>query len=150
MIAEMKVFLLFVLMVTTPISFAEGVASMTMVTAENGKRLDYHGLAVICKSSNGKTFVDLVFRPQKETPFTGCSLAIYSEDGERTLLRIEPVIRRASRIKGLPEGSRVSFHVADELVDQVEMRYHLHANDFQSHVFTIKKGELGKLAKLPQ
>ena len=123
---------------------------MTIVTAENGKSLEHHGLAVICKARDGKTFVSLVFRPSKKTPFTGCSLTIRSKGDERILMQIDPAIGRALRVKGLPDGSRVSFHIADELVEEMEVLYHLYASKLQSHVFVIKRGELRKLSKLPQ
>lgn len=146
----MKALLLSLLVMTTPASLAEGVASMTSVTAANGKSLPHHGLAVICKSQHGKTFVDLVFRPRKETPFVACSLTIHDKTGEKILLQVDPEIHRASRLEGAPEGSRVFFHVADGLVDGVEIRYQLRANENQRHVFTIERGELQKVADLPR
>jgi hypothetical protein len=146
----MKALIFSVLVLIAPASFAEGVASMTTVTAANGKSLAHHGLAVICKSQHGKTFVDLVFRPQKETPFVACSITIYDKAGEKILVQVDPEIRRAAKLEGAPDGSRVFFHVADEFVDHVEIRYHLDSNDTQTHVFTIKRGELRKLAELPQ
>jgi hypothetical protein len=150
MTITMKALILSVLVLIAPASFAEGVASMTTVTAANGKSLAHHGLAVICKSQHGKTFVDLVFRPQKETPFVACSITIYDRAGEKILVQVDPEIHRAPKLKGAPDGSRVFFHVADELVDGVEIMYHLRANEIQSHVFTIKRGELQKVADLPQ
>ena len=146
----MKALLALILVVTMPTALAEGVASMTSVTASNGKNLDHHGLAVICRSQRGKTFVDLIFRANPKTPFTNCSITIYDEKGKRILVQIDPEIHQASRLKGLPAGKRVHFHVADEFVDRIEIMYHLNANKFQSHVFTIKKGNLKKLAGLPQ
>ncbi len=122
---------------------------MTTVTAANGKSLAHHGLAVICKSEHGKTFVDLVFRPQKETPFVACSITIYDRAGKKILVQVDPEIHRAPKFEGAPDGSRVFFDVADDLVDGVEIRYHLRANE-QHHVFTIKRGELRRLAALPQ
>lgn len=144
----LSVFTLIVMLI--PAAHAEGIASMTNVTAENGKSLEHHGLAVICKSQEGKTFVDLIFRAEKETPFTSCSITVYDQSGKKILLQIDPEIQRAGKIKGLPEGKRIYFHIADEFLDQVEIMYHLHANKFQSHVFRIQQGQLSKLAKLPQ
>ena len=148
MTITMKALILFVLVLIAPASYAEGVASMTTVTAANGKLLAHHGLAVICKSQHGKTFVDLVFRPQKETPFVACSITIYDNAGEKILVQVDPEIRRAAKLEGTPDGSRVFFHVADKFVDHVEIMYHLHANETQSHVFKIKSGELRRLAEL--
>ena len=145
----MKAILLSLILITAPATFAEGIASMTNVTAANGKSLAHHGLAVICKSQHGKTFVDLVFRPQKETPFVACSITIYDKAGEKILVQVDPEIHRAPKLEGAPDGSRVFFHVADDLVDGVEIRYHLRAHE-QHHVFTIKRGELRRLAALPQ
>jgi len=142
--------ILLFLLLTSSTTFAEGVASMTNVTAANCKNLPHHGLAVICKSQRGKTFVDLVVRSNPKHPFGNCSVTIHDKDGRKVLVQVDPVIRKASRLAGLPEGRRVYFHVADELVDRTEIRYHLHANEFQSHVFTIKMGELRKLAALPR
>lgn len=145
-----KVFISLILLLTIPTVTAEGIASMTTVTASNGKDLQHHGLAVICKSQNGKTFVDMIFRANPKTPFSGCSVTVYDLDGKKVLLQIDPEIRAASRLKGLPEGKRVFFHVADEFVDRIQIRYHLSANAMQSHVFTIPQGGLEKLANLPQ
>jgi hypothetical protein len=150
MTITMKVLILSLLAVMAPASFAEGVTSMTTVTAANGKSLAHHGLAVICRSQHGKSFVDLVFRPQKETPFVACSVAIYDKAGEKILVQVDPEIHRAPKLEGAPDGSRVFFHVADELVDGVEVRYHLRAGENQTHVFTIKRGEIRKVANLPQ
>jgi hypothetical protein len=146
----MKMILLSLLAITAPVTFAEGIASMTTVSAANGKALAHHGLAVTCRSQHGKTFVDLIIRPQKETPFRACSITIYDKNGEKILVQIDPEIHRATKLKGSPDGSRVFFHVADELVDCVEIRYHLRAGEIQSHVFTIDKGELRKLAVPPK
>ena len=56
------------------------------------------------------------------------------------------MVHQAQKLKGLPDGRRVYFHVADELVDQVGIMYHLSADEMRSHVFWIKPGELRKLA----
>lgn len=133
-----------------PPAFAEGFASITTVTAANGKNLDHHRLAVSCKSQNGKAFVHLVFRPNDNTPFTNCSVTIYDDKGKNILVEFNPLIDEATTEKGLPAGRSIRFHVADELVDRIEIRYYLHANDYQSHAFTIGRGELKKLAKLAQ
>lgn len=146
----MKAILFSLLVITVPSLFAEGVASMTVVTAVNGKSLAHHGLAVICKSQHGKTFVDLTIRPAKENPLVSCSITIYDKAGDKILFQIDPEIRRAPRLVGAPEGSRVYFHVADEFLDHVEIMYHLHANETQAHVFRVQRGELRKLAALPQ
>lgn len=146
----MKLFISLIFLLTIPTVIAEGIASMTTVTASNGKDLQHHGLAVICKSQNGKTFVDLIFRANPKTPFSGCSVTVYDLKGEKILLQIDPEVRGALRLKGLPDGKRIFFHVADEFVDRIKIRYHLSASTMQSHVFTIPPGGLKELAKLPQ
>ncbi|MES2920578.1 MAG: hypothetical protein V4819_03475 [Verrucomicrobiota bacterium] len=99
----MKVILLSFLLITAPEIFAEGVASMTTVTATNGKSLAHHGLAVICKSQHGRSSVDLVFRPQKDCPFVACSVTIHDQKGQKILVHMNPEIRRALPLEGLPE-----------------------------------------------
>ena len=80
----MKTILLFLILGTAPAIFAEGIASTTTVTATNGKSLPHHGLAVICNSQNGKTFVDLVFRPQKNREVEIAITAVYRGTLPRT------------------------------------------------------------------
>lgn len=145
-----KTILILALFSLPSVGLGEGIASMTSVTATNGKALTHHGLAVSCRSQSGKTFVSLTIRPHEKTGLVRCSVTIYDEKGERILVQIDPVANKAPKLKGLPDGSRTHFHVADELVDRIQVRYLLPANEFQSHVYTIKRGELGKLAKLPQ
>ena len=122
---------------------------MTTVTGANAKDLDHHGLAVIRKSKpGGKSYIALIVRPHKEHPFLNCTVTIFDQSGERILFRVDPAIGRAPKIEGLPEGSRVYFNVADEFVDRVEIRCHLNQDEFTSHVFTIPRGQLGKVANL--
>ena len=123
---------------------------MTTVTMANGKSLAHHGLAVSCRSQYGKTSVHLIIRPQIEHPLTNCDVKIYDKAGKTILVQFDPAICQAPPLKGLPNGSRIIFEVADEMVDRVEIRYELHANDYQSHVFTIERGELRGVSKLPQ
>ncbi|NNC89055.1 MAG: hypothetical protein HKN82_11405 [Akkermansiaceae bacterium] len=127
---------------------AEGIASMTEITRENAKKLDYHGLAVIRKSQLGKSYIALIIRPRREHPFGTCGVTIYDKTGKQILFQVDPRVGPAPDLKGFPDGSRIYFHVADELVDDIEVRYHLSANQHQSHVFTIPRGQLGKVANL--
>jgi len=146
----MKALILSLLVIMAPASFAEGVASMTTVTAANGKSLAHHGLAVSCRSQYGNTSVHLIIRPQIENPLINCQVIIYDKGGKNILVQFDPEIRQAPPLKGLPNGSRIIFKVADEMVDRIQIRYVLHATDYQCHVFTIERGELRRLAALPQ
>lgn len=132
-----------------PASFAEGVASMTAVTAASRSSLSHHELTVVCRSQKGRTFVDLTFRPKKDTPFVACSITIYDKAGDKILLQIDPEIRRIQKLEGGSDGARVYFHIADELVDGAQIRYHLRANENQTHVYTIERGALRGLAARP-
>jgi hypothetical protein len=142
-----KLAALMLLATLTPEAMAEGVASMTEVTAANGKTLAHHSLEVKCSSQHGKSFVELMVRPDGNTPFSACDVTIYNEDGKKIMAQFDPKIDKAPGKAGLPDGSRVFFHVADELIDHVQLRYHLRANETQSHVFTIKPGGLRGLSK---
>jgi hypothetical protein len=133
---------------STPHLLAEGIASMTTVTRENATSLDHHRLDVVRRSQRGKSYIAIEVRPVEERPFIGCSVTIYDKSGEKILLQFDPTIGQAPKRKGLPKGARVYFHIADEMVDGVEIRYHLHANEFQSHVFTIPRGQVAKIANL--
>lgn len=126
---------------------AEGIASMTTVTLENAKQLEHHGLAVIRRSQNGKSYIALIIRPTKGHPLISCNVRLYDKRGEKILFQIDPKIGSAPKIDGLPDGARVYFHVADDLVSDVQIRYHLDANESQSHVFTIPLGQLARIAK---
>ena len=119
---------------------------MTSVTLENRRDLDHHVLAGIRISQRGKSYIALIVRPDEKHPLIGCSVTIYDKTGEKILVQVDPTIGQAKKLEGLPDGSRVYFHVADELVDSVRIMYHLHATGFKAHVFTIEKGMLGKLA----
>ena len=150
MTATMKAILLSLLVISAPAVFAEGVASMTTVTSANGKSLPYHGLAVSCKSQYGRTSVHLIIRPQIKNPLIGCHVIIYDEGGKKIQVQFDPEIRRAPPLKGLPDGSRIIFEVADEFVDRVQVSYLLHATDLQEHVFRIERGDLREVSALPQ
>lgn len=127
---------------------AEGLASTTTVTRANATSLDFHRLDVIRRSQNGKSFIAIEVRPAAAHPFSSCSVTVYDKNGDKILLQFDPTVGRTPKRKDLPEGFRAIFHVADELVDEVQIRYHLHANEFQSHVFTIPRGQVGKIANL--
>ena len=141
------ILVLFVLTLAAPLH-GEGIASMTDVTAGNANKLKHHGLAVIRKSQLGKSYIALIIRPQKETPLGSCSVTIYHKSGKQILFQVDPIIGSAPKLQGLPDGSRISFHVTDDLLNDIEIRYHLIANARQSHVFTIPRGHLAEVAKL--
>ena len=127
---------------------AEGLASMTTVNRKNVTSVDFHRLDVIRKSQNGKSYIAIEVRPDEAHPFSNCSVTIYEKDGEKILLQFDPTIRQAPKRKDLPKGSRVYFHVADEMIDDVEIRYHLRAKGSQSHVFTIPRGQVAIISNL--
>ena len=133
---------------STPQLLAEGIASMTTVTRENATSLKHHRLDVIRKSQRGRSYIVVEVRPVEGCPFIGCSVKVYDGSGEKTLLQFDPAIGQAPKRKDLSKGARVYFHVADEMVDDVEIRYHLHANEYQSHVFTIPRLQVAKIANL--
>ena len=122
--------------VFVPDVIAEGVASMTEVTAENRDALLHHTLKVSLKSQRGRTGVSLFIKPEEETPLTSCSVTIYSGTDKKVLGRFDISVH----------SRPLFFEVADELVDNVKIRYSLHANEGQSHIYTINAGELRKLA----
>lgn len=140
--------LFLVLSLLPSISPAEGIASMTSVTRQNATSLKHHRLDVIRKSQRGKSYVAIEVRPAEGHPFLACSVTIHDGRGERILLQFDPAVGQAPARDTLPGGSRVYFHVTDDLIDGVEVRYHLHANAIQSHVFTIPPGQLAKIANL--
>lgn len=122
---------------------------MTEVTRANATSLDYHRLDVVRKSQSGKSYIAIEVRPVAGNPFTGCSVTVYDKKGEKILLQFDPTVELAPTRKGAAKGGqRVHFHIADDMVDNVEIRYHLHANEFQSHVFTIPRGTVAKIANL--
>lgn len=142
-----KLVALMLLATLTPAAMAEGVASMTDVTAANCKTLAHHGLEVKRRSQHGKSSVELMVRPDEKTPFIALDVTIHNEDGKKIMAQFDPKIDKAPGKAGLPDGSRVFFHVADELIDRIQIRYHLRANENQTHVFTIKPGDLQGLSK---
>ncbi len=133
---------------STPHLLAEGIASMTTVTRENATSLEHHRLDVVRKSQKGKSYIAIEVRPSEGRPLIGCSVTIYDKSGEKILLQFDPAVGQAPKRKDLPKGARVYFHIADEMVDGVKIRYHLHANEYQSHVFTIPRGQVAKIANL--
>lgn len=139
---------LFIFAVSLPKSMAEGIASMTDVTSTNGKTLDHHSLEVHCRTQHGRTTVDLQIRPDEKSPLSTCDVVIYAEDGKRELVRFTPAIGNALTEGGASRGSRVLFYVSEKMIDQIEIRYHLRANENQTHLFAIKAGELRGLSKL--
>lgn len=144
-----KVKLVAVMLLATlkPAAMAEGVASMTEVTATNVNQLAHHSLELKCSSQHGKSFVEMMIRPDEKTPFAACDVTIFNEDGKKILAQFDPKIDKAPGKAGMPAGSRVAFHVADGLIDHIQIRYHLRANENQTHVFTIKPGALRGLSK---
>ena len=121
---------------------------MTTVTRENATSLKHHRMDLVRKSQRGKSFIAIEVRPVEGHPFNGCSVTVFEKGGEKILLQFDPTVGQAPKRNGLSKGARVYFHVADEMVDDVEIRYHLHANQHQSHVFTIPRGQVGKIANL--
>ena len=76
------------------------------------------------------------------------SVVIFGEDKKEILAQFDPRCGQANKIKGLPKGARVIFEVADHLVDQVEIMYHLPADGGErSHLFQIEPGQLGEVAE---
>ncbi|WP_035601632.1 hypothetical protein [Haloferula sp. BvORR071] len=118
---------------------AEGLASITPITVENAAKLPYHSLKVGLKSQRGMTTVSLHIQAGADTPYSGCSVTILREGGPAD------AIARFDVASGSPLP--VSFEVADELVGQLQIRYHLQANDAQGHYFTIDGPTLRKLVK---
>lgn len=137
----MKILLACIWTLVSPWALAEGVASMTSVTTENQGHLDFHTLAVKVKSEHGKTSIALHIKADEKHPFTRCSVTIFGADGKEILVQFDP------DLQGNP-ANPVYFHVADHLVANVAIMYHLAAeNRLQSHVFRIALGEISKLSK---
>jgi hypothetical protein len=133
----MKTLLTLLWTITSSIVWAEGVASMTSITTENRGKLDFHTLRVETKSQHGRTSIALFIKTEEKHPLTHCSVTIHAADGKAILAQFDPDLR----------SPRVYFYVADELVKNVSIMYHLDATGLTSHVFQIKAGEVGKLAK---
>ena len=127
---------------------AEGIASMTTVKRENATKLEHHRLDLVLKSQRGKSYIEIEIRPIEEGGFGNCSVTVYDKKGEKILLQFDPKIGQASKREGLSKGTRVYFHIADDLVDSLEIRYHISANEFRSHVYTIPRGQVTKIANL--
>jgi hypothetical protein len=144
----MKALQLLLLVMMAPSAFAMGVASNSMVTANNARSLPLHTLEVKCRSRNGTSIVDVIFRPQKENPFVICSVSIFDKKGEKKLITFTPLDYKTPKVDGVADGSCIYFEVADELVDSVEIAYKLQASMYSLHYFTIKNGELRKIAQL--
>ena len=149
MTITMEALVLSLLVIIAPVSFGKGVASMTAVTVANGRTLGHQGVALPCNSRQGRTFVDLIFRPRRGTPFAACSITMYNRAAGRVPVRLDPEIHRAPELEGAPDGTRV-FHVPDGLVDGVGIMDHLEADGNRSHAFAIGRGGLRNLAGLPQ
>lgn len=123
---------------TSAIVWAEGVASMTNITPENVSKLDFHILRVETKSQQGRTSIALFIKTAKNHSLTNCSVTIHAAGSKAILAQFDPDLR----------GQSVYFYVADELVKNVSIRYHLEALEREkTHVFQIQAGEVGKLAK---
>lgn len=133
----MKILLALLWASTTLILSAEGVASMTTVSSSNRSQLDFHTLRVETKSQSGRTSIALFIKTDEKHPLTHCGLTIHAADGKAILAQFEPRLG----------SERIYFYVADELVKNVAILYHLPAAEVTSHVFRINAGEIGKLAK---
>ena len=136
---------LFFALISSLVSFAEPVGSITDVTATNGKSLAHHELTVGFLAMDGTTSVSLKIRPNAEIPFTGGRIWIYDEESGEILVSLD--IPRSTVPTSI---STPRFVVSDKLLDHVEVSYHFQAKEGRPHIFKIKKGELRKLAALPK
>lgn len=133
----MKILLTLLWAISSPILCAEGIASMTSITSSNLNKLDFHTLRVETKSQNGETSIALFIKTDEKHPLTSCSVTIHAADGKTALAQFDPKLG----------GERIYFFVADELVKNVAIMYHLRATEVTKHVFKVNAGEVGKLAK---
>jgi len=130
----MKAYILIILFFLQIPTWAEGFASMTMVTPENQEKLAHHNLRVTRNSHDGTSYISILVKAEKEHPLRSVDVTIFDKDGKKALVNFE--LR--------PDGNSnpIGFHVADALVDKIQLRYFLHANRFQSHLVTIEAGKL--------
>ena len=123
---------------------AEGLASWTTVTAKNRDKLPHHSLEVTCKpGAPGVTRVVIYIGADEGHPLEDASVKVFRKES-----REYPYLAKWQQAISAGKPPHLYFHVADDLLDRVEVAYMLDAGGEQSHRFTIKPGELQKLARL--
>ena len=140
----MKTLLLLVSLVALISScFAEGIASRTVVTAENAEKLSHHKLTLTYSNpKDGRNcHVRLTVRPNGENLPLGCDVILRDEDGKKAVFDIVP------RVIQLRDSSYLDFSIAEDLVDRVVIEYSLPENEGSSHYFVIDGREIRQVAK---
>ena len=119
---------------------AEGILTFTKVTRENSSALAFHTLKVETTSRvPGLTLLALNVETEELNPLVGCEVIVYSEDRKVVLIRFEPSLRNYP-------WNPIYFSVADSMLDRVQVRYTLKANELQVHQFTIEPEQLKVIA----
>ena len=132
------------LIITIQTSFAEGIASRTIVTEKNAATLSYHQLTLTYSNpQDGRNcHVRLTVRPNGENLPLGCDVMLRDEAGKKTVFDIVP------RVIQLRDSSYLEFSIAEDLVDRVVIEYDLPAeNEESSHYFVIEGRKIKKIAK---
>lgn len=118
-------------------AWGEGIASVSDVTAANRTVLKLHQLKVILKERKGLTSIHLHVTPK------GSRLALCDVVIHRAGQGDDVVVARFSLD---PSHRPMPLWVANELVDEVAITYHL-VDEAGDHVFQIKRGGLRALAE---